>query len=243
MKENMYDNQAFFSAYAKMNRSIEGLEAAGEWHDFQALLPELDGLNALDLGCGYGWHCRYLRQNGAKHVVGVDSSQKMLQKAQQMTSDTQITYLNQTNEDFKVNGETFDLIISSLAIHYIKDYRKLIKHIAVHLKDRGVLLFSVEHPIFTAKAEQDWYYVDGDIDHWPIDHYQDESQRLTSFLGHPTKKYHRTLATYINTLIENNLMIEAMSEPKPPQSMLDKNPSLSDELRRPMMLIIKARKI
>ena len=38
---NIYDNTAFFAAYAAMDRSKGGLEAAGEWHQLQPLFPDL----------------------------------------------------------------------------------------------------------------------------------------------------------------------------------------------------------
>ena len=62
----LYDDEAFFGNYAQMARSRGGLEAAGEWPQFSALLPQdMSGLDVLDLGCGYGWHCRYAAQRGA----------------------------------------------------------------------------------------------------------------------------------------------------------------------------------
>lgn len=62
-----------------MARSVKGLDGAGEWPLFQALLPELVNKRVLDLGCGFGWHCRYAREQKAHPVIGVDISEKMLQ--------------------------------------------------------------------------------------------------------------------------------------------------------------------
>ena len=41
MKQNKYDDPAFFANYSQMARSIGGLDAAGEWPAFRTLLPEL----------------------------------------------------------------------------------------------------------------------------------------------------------------------------------------------------------
>lgn len=57
MINSEYDNEKFFEEYAKMSRSREGLSAAGEWHQFKQMFPDLHGKRVLDLGCGYGWHC------------------------------------------------------------------------------------------------------------------------------------------------------------------------------------------
>ena len=69
---NQYDNPEFFAEYAKMSRSQYGLEGAGEWHQLEPMFPELNGKTVLDLGCGYGWHCKYAADHGAAAVLGID---------------------------------------------------------------------------------------------------------------------------------------------------------------------------
>ena len=66
----------FFQKYSEMPRSIYGLEGAGEWPALQAILPDFHGCSMLDLGCGYGWHCKYAANHGALHVTGIDLSVK-----------------------------------------------------------------------------------------------------------------------------------------------------------------------
>ena len=63
-QENIYDNQKFFDEYAQMTRSRQGLAGAGEWYQFRRMFPDLAGKNVLDLGCGYGWHCKYAAEQG-----------------------------------------------------------------------------------------------------------------------------------------------------------------------------------
>ena len=81
MKQNKYDEINFFSEYEKMPRSVQGLDAAGEWHVLKALLPDFQDKTVLDLGCGFGWHCRYAREQQAKSVIGVDLSEKCCKSA------------------------------------------------------------------------------------------------------------------------------------------------------------------
>ena len=88
--KNIYDNSEFFAAYAEMGRSKGGLKAAGEWHQLQPLFPELQEKKVLDLGCGYGWHCKYAAQMGATEILGIDSSEKMIAKAVADNSDDKI---------------------------------------------------------------------------------------------------------------------------------------------------------
>ncbi|HEX2865661.1 MAG TPA: class I SAM-dependent methyltransferase [Ignavibacteriales bacterium] len=243
MKENKYDDNDFFSHYSKMPRSVGGLLSAGEWHEFQKLLPDMKGKSVLDLGCGYGWHCRYAAELGAQSVVGIDLSEKMLKVARDRTNDERITYMRGAIEDINFEKESFDLIISSLAFHYIKSFEQICVKLSEVLKYKGNLVFSVEHPVFTAFGNQDWIYDEkGNKIHWPVDNYFIEGSREAVFLGHRIIKYHRTLTTYINSLINNGFIINKIIEPLPSKEMLEKNESMREEFRRPMMLIISAYK-
>lgn len=66
MRENKYDDEAFFFKYGQMERSLHGLSGAGEWYALKPLLPDFKDRRVLDLGCGYGWHCAYAIEQGAK---------------------------------------------------------------------------------------------------------------------------------------------------------------------------------
>ncbi|STV75205.1 type 11 methyltransferase [Klebsiella michiganensis] len=85
MSQNIYDDPAFFAGYATLDRSVKGLEGAPEWPTIQQMLPPLSGLRVVDLGCGYGWFCRWARDRGAAQVDGLDLSSRMLERAREMT--------------------------------------------------------------------------------------------------------------------------------------------------------------
>ena len=105
-----------------------------------------------------------------------------------------------------------------------------------------MLIFTVEHPVFTSRGDQDWIYNnDGSISHFPVDNYYYEGKRTAVFLGVKVRKYHRSLTTYIETLLEEGFSIQHVIEPEPPENMMDR-PGYKDEMRRPMMLIIAAQK-
>lgn len=242
MKQNTYDDPAFFAEYALMPRSIGGLAAAGEWPTFRNLLPDLQGARVLDLGCGYGWHCRYAAEQGASAVVGIDLSAQMIEKAQSMTTAENIRFVQTAIEDFDSAPETFDIVLSSLAMHYICDLAPVFSRIAGLLAPNGVFCYSAEHPIFTARAQQDWHYdAEGAKTHWPVDHYFEEGERRTSFLGSEVIKYHRTIASHFQMLQAAGFMIEALVEPTPTLEMINQM-GWQDELRRPMMVIFRAMK-
>ncbi|NLP63147.1 class I SAM-dependent methyltransferase [Paraburkholderia sacchari] len=85
MTQNIYDDPAFFEGYSRLNRSVQGLDGAPEWPALCALLPDVKGMRVLDLGCGYGWFCRWAAQQAAAAVEGVDVSVRMLERARAMT--------------------------------------------------------------------------------------------------------------------------------------------------------------
>lgn len=242
MKENKYDDELFFKKYGEMERSKKGLQGAGEWSELQKILPDFYGKKVLDLGCGFGWHCKYAADNGAEYVLGADISHKMLETAESKNSDKKIKYLCAPMEDLDFARDSFDVVLSSLAFHYVKNFEPLIKNISVWLKQGGDFVFSVEHPVFTSYGTQDWYYDEnGNILHFPVDNYYYEGKRQAVFLGEPVIKYHRTLTTYLNTLLKNGFEIEHVIEPQPPEEMMDIE-GMKDEMRRPMMLLVSAKK-
>lgn len=242
MKQNKYDELSFFTQYSQLARSSEGLRAAGEWHVFREMLPPLREKKVLDLGCGYGWHCRYAREQQASSVIGIDLSEKMLARARTATDDPAIEYRRLAIEDIDYPSGHFDVVLSSLAIHYIERFDLLSQRVYHCLAPGGSFVFSVEHPVYTALSSQDWHYgAQGERLHWPIDDYQHEGIRHTSFLDHEVVKYHRTFSTYMNELIAAGFQITKVAEPTPPEEMLD-IPGMQDEFRRPLFLLIAASK-
>lgn len=243
MKENKYDEHDFFTNYKQMPRSTGGLNAAGEWPAFRALLPDLKDKNVLDLGCGLGWHCRYAREQQARSVVGVDLSERMLASAREKTNDAAIEYHRLAIEDIDFPAETFDLAISSLALHYVERFDIVCRKVHHCLVSGGAFVLSVEHPVFTALAAQDWYYgSQGERLHWPVDDYQKEGLRQARFLDNDVAKYHRTVATHVNSLIDSGFKVTKLLEPQPTEELLAQHPDMRDETRRPIFLLLAAEK-
>lgn len=242
MKENIYDQEAFFEEYSRFPRSVQGLSAAGEWHELKKLLPEFQGKRVLDIGCGFGWHCIYAAEQGAASVLGTDISEKMLRVAREKTAFPNVEYRRLAMEDLNFPPDSFDAVISSLAFHYTPDFEDICNTVSHCLALGGDFVFSVEHPVFTAYGTQDWCYdASGSIDHWPVDRYFDEGERDAVFLGQHVTKFHKTLTTYLNTLLRTGFSLEGMVEPQPDPALLDV-PGMRDELRRPMMLLVAAKK-
>lgn len=245
MVNNYYDDQEFFQAYSEILRSREGLTGAGEWESFKEMLPTLKDRYVLDLGCGQGWHCEYAIEAGAKKVVGIDLSHKMLDVARSKPNADNITYIQASVDELNTlefESHEFDVVMSSLALHYLPNFDDIVGQVKEILTINGTFIFSIEHPVYTAHGSQDWVYDDNKEKlHWPVDQYSYEGERHTNFLGMDMTKYHRTLSHYLSVLIEHNFVIKGIDEPTPPDTMIDDYPEMKEELRRPMMLIVSAR--
>ena len=240
--ENIYDNQTFFDAYAQMSRSRDGLAGAGEWRQFRDLFPDMSGMKVLDLGCGYGWHCKYAAEQAAASVLGIDLSEKMIAKAREINGDERITYRICGLEEYEYPEEEYDCVVSNLALHYIEDLDAVYQKIHRTLKPGGIFLLNIEHPVFTAGVDEDWIYnKDGNPEYWPVDNYYYPGERSTLFLGKRVRKYHHTLTQILMGMLNTGFVLEAVEEAVPDESMLD-IPGMKDEMRRPMMLLVRARK-
>lgn len=239
---NIYDDKNFFDAYSQMARSTGGLASAGEWHQLKPMFPPLEGRDVLDLGCGYGWHSKYASEQGAKRVLGIDLSEKMIAEAKRRNPAPNVTYEVCRLEDYDYPKDSYDLVISNLVLHYVADLGAVFAKVYQTLKDGGVFLFNIEHPTFTAGINEDWIYNDdGTPQAWAIDNYFYPGERETVFLGQKVTKQHHTLTQILMGVLNAGFELEHVEEAQPPEDMMD-IPGMKDEMRRPMMLLVRAKK-
>ncbi|MGG6897455.1 MULTISPECIES: class I SAM-dependent methyltransferase [Rhizobium] len=241
MTQNIYDDPGFFEGYSQLRRSVEGLAGAAEWPAMQALLPHLYGLDVADLGCGFGWFCRWAAEQGAISVLGLDVSDKMLARARAETTDPRIRYDRMDLEKLQLPKASFDLVYSSLAFHYIEDFAGLLTTIRQALKPGGRLIFSIEHPIYMAPRQPKWLTDEDGGKIWPLSSYQIEGKRLTNWLAEGVLKQHRTMGTTLNLLIKSGFAIAHVEEWSPSDEDLALHPDWVIERERPMFLLISTR--
>lgn len=239
--QNIYDDPKFFQCYKKLRDTESGLNQAIEIPAMRSLLPGLDGLDILDLGCGFGTFARYAVQHGASSVTGVEISQRMLSVAREQTSEDRVTYCRASMESYAMQPAGYDLVVSSLALHYVRDFSQLCGNVASGLKKGGHFIFSVEHPVCTARPEG-WVKNEEET-FWPVDRYQEEGIRHTRWFVEDVVKYHRTTQTYVNSVIQTGLSLQALLEPQADPAVLAERPRLREHARRPPFLLLKARKI
>lgn len=242
MAQNIYDNPAFFEGYSQLGRSVEGLAGAAEWPALQAMLPDVRGLRVIDLGCGYGWFCRWAREQGAKQVLGLDVSEKMLARATATTRDPAITYARADLEKPDLPDAAVDLAYSSLTFHYIVDLAGLLENVHRALVPGASLVFSIEHPIYMAPTHPGWVIDVHGRKTWPVDSYQVEGTRTTDWLAKGVVKQHRTIGTLLNLLIRTGFTVTHVEEWGPTDEQIAARPELMEERDRPMMLIVSARR-
>ena len=196
----------------------------------------------LDLGCGYGWHCKYAAEQGAARVPGVDLSRRMIVEAKRRNPAPQIEYRVCGIEDYDYPEGRWDCVVSNLALHYIADLDAVFARVYQTLKPGGVFLFNIEHPCFTAGVHQEWICdSSGNALYRAIDDYFLPGERRTNFLGCEVRKQHHTLTQILMGLLKQGFELQAVEEAQPSKEMLQ-IPGMSDELRRPMMLLVKAKR-
>ncbi len=242
MKQNIYDTPEFFEGYMNFRKGEKGLNAVLEQPSLRGLLPDLQGLRILDLGCGFGGFAAYALERGVSSFIGVDISARMISGARALIKDERATFVNQAIEDYRIEISRFDLVVSSLCLQYVQDIAELFCRISASLEQGAVFAFSVEHPICTAMAAG-WYAgPDDERLHWPVDRYQDEGRRDSRWFVDGVIKYHRTVESYVNTLIKSGLVLTCLMEPTPGAEHIKQRPDLVHERRRPPFLVVSAKK-
>jgi len=176
----------------------------------------------------------------AERIEGIDVSERMLAGAKETTDAPSITYIKADMEHLELQPKSFGLVYSSLALHYVENLNELMAQAHRSLVPGGALVFSVEHPIFTAPSRPNWAQDAAGRKTWPIDGYLDEGPRSTDWLAKGVIKQHRTLATYINMLIEIGLVISHVEEWVPTPAQIAEQPNWADERQRPPFLIVAA---
>jgi SAM-dependent methyltransferase len=225
--QNVYDNEAFFAGYQHLRATASGLNEALEQPALRALLPEVNGADVVDLGCGDGRLCRDLAGAGAGSVLGVDPSARMLALATAHPADARVRFVQQFAEDLNLPVGSVDLVVSSLALHYVPDLPALLVRIASWLRPGGVFLASLEHPIVT--ADPAGRRADGQL----VRGYATQGVRRTRWYIDGVAKHHRTISSIVTAVLEAGLVLTALAEPTPTPQAVAERPDLAIHLDRP----------
>lgn len=208
MSQNIYDNEHFYEGYTKIRNNKLSYNEMIEMPVMKEELPDIKGKKVLDIGCGMGYFIQYMLELNPEQIVGLDISNNMISYAKEHVNEERVSFV--VSDIFSYDTDIkFDVIVSSLAFHYIEDYEALILKLFGMLNSGGVLLFSTEHPLTTAtKQQENWSHIESRFNHYKLDHYFEESARPIEWLDTEVIRYHRTIGTMMNTLIDNRFIIE-----------------------------------
>ena len=106
------------------------------------------------------------------------------------------------------------------------------------LNPGGIFPFNIEQPTFTADVRQEWASAqEGTPLCWPVD----AGERVRKFFGYEVRKQHCTLQQILMGLLNSGLELPASEEAQLPEERMEIS-GMKDELRRPMMLPVKAKR-
>jgi SAM-dependent methyltransferase len=200
-------------------------------------LGDVRGLRVLDLGCGDAAIGRTLLESGCRGYLGIDASARMVAAARDALLGTAGAARQDSIERFASPPESFDLVISRMALHYVADLDAALAACRDWLARAGRIVFSVVHPVVTSHeprlsgAEQPGS--------WVVDDYFDEGPRELEWLGERVVWHHRTVERYVGSLQGAGFRLTALSECEPrPERFGDEPDELARRSRIPLFLLL-----
>ena len=194
-------------------------------------------LKVLDAGCGPGIMLKWLLDNGAEETVGFDVSPAMVALAKERTGGRAALHVADMAEPLPFLPDAhFDLVTSSLAIDYVKDWRTPLNEFKRVLKSAGRLVFTVQHPM----GSYDWFKPPSAFGVHLCE------TDWTGFTKEPVTvpDYYRSFDEIINPVINAGFRVERLTETKPVRELKDINPEKYERTSRfPTFMVIEARPI
>lgn len=175
------------------------------------ILGEVGGKRVLDLACGQGYFSRLLQKKGAE-VVGVDLSGKLIAIARQRNKSLKkpIEYfVSDASRLPFLENSSFDLVVSNMSFHDIKDIEGTVKECSRVLKKDGKLIFSILHPL----KDETEHLEEKERISLIVHRYNSLTEEPNLlFKGKPVAKYHRPISYYLELLLENGFLISDFKE-------------------------------
>lgn len=196
-----------------------------------ALLPDVANKDVLDAGCAAGWYADRLARAGAR-VVAVDLSRGMVElAARRLDGRARVLQGDVSNLRDLFADETFDLVLSSLVLHYLNDPAKVFLEWKRLLRPNGILVFSTHHPVHQATLLDPGYLQATLI------------EEKWDWLDQTMRYYQRPLRDLTEPLAGAGFTIERICEPAPSKALQAADPKGYDLLCRiPAFIFVRARK-
>jgi SAM-dependent methyltransferase len=165
----------------------------------------------------------------------------MIMAAQQGLAGTIGQVVQATVEHWDYPAEAFDLVVSRLVFHYVKDIDAVFTQVHHTLIGGGRFVFSVEHPVITS-CDRAWQG-NGPRQDWIVDDYFNTGRRVTSWMGGQVVKYHRTVENYFVGLQRAGFVVDGVREAEPQRERFEHDDTYQRRQRIPLFLIMAGRKI
>ncbi|GIV95435.1 MAG: SAM-dependent methyltransferase [Herpetosiphonaceae bacterium] len=202
-----------------------------------SLLPPIKGKRVLDAGCGSGAYSDWLVQHGAE-VVGCDISPKMVQIARQrLQGRARILQADLSQPLTFAETASFDLIVSALALDYVRDWDTVFAEFYRVLRTPGYLVFSVGHPCdeFCDRHPQGNYFAIEQVA--AVFNWEQFGVRVR------VPYYRRPLNAMLGPLLHAGFILERLLEPRPTPEFREQDPQDYEKLmRQPGFICFRAKK-
>lgn len=224
---------------------------------FLANLPDIAGLNGLDIGCGEGSNTRKLAEVGGR-LTAVDIAPTFIRHAQEAEAEKPlgINYLEGDGTALPFPDASFDFATAFMSLMDMPRQDLALAEAARVLKPGGFLQFSILHPCFAPPyrkvlrdeagnvraIEVGRYFdgIDGEVETWRFGAAPPEVKASVGPFRVP--RFHRTLSEWVAMIVAAGLTIEHMAEPRIDAERAQREPYLADTLIAPLFLHIRARK-
>ena len=236
---DFYDDDARFAAYWRTRDRPDNPNDTLEQPILRELIGELADRRILDLGCGAATFGRYALAQGARSYLGVDASEKMAAAAQATLAGTRGRIEHAAIEQWTYPEAAFDLVVSSLALHYVADLAAVLAGAHQTLIANGRIVFSVEHPVITSSA-RGWQ--GGPRQDWIVDDYFVAGPRATAWLGGQVIREHRTIEEYVAALQAAGFVLDRIRESRPERERFADEEEYVRRLRIPLFLFLAGHK-
>jgi len=238
----LYDDPVFFAGYRRLRDEGDALNEILELPALLAALPDPNGLEVLDLGCGFGGLARELLARGARRVLAVDGSARMLAEARRRGAPEGLELLQADLEEWSPPEAAFDFAASSLCLHYLARLERLLAAVRAALRPGGRFVCTVEHPVLSASGRRWVTDATGTRLHWPLDRYWEEGPRITEWFVPGVVRHHRTVESWVRAGREAGFALEDLREPRATAAARSRQPDLAEEDRRPPFLLLAWRR-
>ncbi|MEO1958302.1 MAG: class I SAM-dependent methyltransferase [Nautiliaceae bacterium] len=147
---NRFDKEAI--SWDDLPRRVELAKAV-----VKNIIPNLKGdEKILDFGCGSGLVGLNLAPF-AKEVIGVDTSAKMVEKFNEKAKKLNLNAKAYKKDIFEINDQ-FDVVVSSMTLHHIKDIKALSKKLATITNKAFLVDLEKEDGSFHTRGNDDVYH-------------------------------------------------------------------------------------